>query len=60
LSDRILQCSFVWVVPIAIAVSSTLTIGSIPRWVMPVATIRRLATDVALLYYWGRGYMRKW
>jgi hypothetical protein len=60
LSDRILQCSSVWVVPTAIAVAFTLTIGSIPLWFMPVATIRRLATDVALLYYWGRGYMRKW
>ena len=60
MSDRIFQCSFVGVVLTAIAVAVTVTIGSIPLWVMPVAIILRLATDVALLYYWGRGYMRQW
>jgi hypothetical protein len=60
LSDRIFQCSFVGVVLPAIALAVTVTIGLIPLWVMPVAIIRRLATDVALLYYWGRGYMRQW
>ena len=54
------QPTFVGLVPTAIAVAATLTIGAIALWVIPVTITRRLATDVALLYYWGRGYMRKW
>ena len=60
MSDLTSQFTFVGLVLTGIAVAATLTIGSIAMWVTPVATIRRLATDVALLYYWGRGYMRKW
>jgi hypothetical protein len=59
MSDQILQCIFIGVVLMAIALGITAAIGLIPRWSIPVAIVRGLATDVFLLYYWGRVYMRQ-
>jgi len=59
-SDGTFQWSFVGVGFLAIVLILLAALAVVPGWVMAIAIVGGLAGEIALLYYWGKGYMSRY
>ena len=59
MNDNTFQWSFIGVIVLAIILIVLAAVAVIPGWLIAIAIIGGLAGCVALLYYWGKGYMSR-
>ena len=59
MGDGVFQWSFIGVIVLAILLIVLAAIGLVPMWLIAIAIIGGLVVDVALLRFWGKGYMNR-
>jgi hypothetical protein len=60
MSDDRFQWTFIGVALLAIILIILAAVALIPSWMIVIAIAGGLIGDVALLHYWGKGYMSRY